>query len=85
MSDDGWTYVIAHKEWKKLLHNSSQEIKVRKCERNNPASTKINAEGGVGLAPNTEQKFPAAHGTPHRTDLHVQPMEEPMVEQVEVT
>ena len=71
---------------------------VRKCERNNSADTKVNAEGGGGGAPGAGAEIPlqpvekamVRQAVPLQpmedaggTDIHLQPMEDPMPEQVD--
>ena len=68
------------------------------CESNNPADTQVSAEGGAGGAPGTGAEIPLqpvvktmvrqavplqpveVHGG---ADTHLQPMEDPMPEQVD--
>ena len=47
---------------KKILHNGilQQEGGVRRCERNNSAATKANAEGGEEVLQAPEQRFPCS-------------------------
>ncbi|CAM9181305.1 unnamed protein product, partial [Bubo scandiacus] len=70
---------------------------VRMCERNNSADTKVNEGGGGGGAPGARAEIPLQpmvqpmvrqlcpvpmelHGG---ADLHLQPMEDPTLEQVD--
>ncbi|GAB0186021.1 zinc finger and BTB domain-containing protein 5 [Grus japonensis] len=62
-----------------MLHSSSWERGVRICERNNYADTKASEEGGGGDAPGALQPVEVHGGA----DMHLQPMEDPMPEQVE--
>ncbi|KAK4830727.1 hypothetical protein QYF61_013177 [Mycteria americana] len=83
----------------KLLCNSSQKRGVRICERNNSADTKVTEEGGGGGAPGpgaeislqpmvktmVRQAFPLQPMEVHGgADIHLQHMEDPMPEQVDV-
>ncbi|GAB0205629.1 hypothetical protein GRJ2_003028500 [Grus japonensis] len=72
---------------------------VRRCERNSPADTEVSEEGGGGGAPDARAEIPLqplekttvrqavplqpmeVHGG---ADIHLQPMKDPMPEQVEV-
>ena len=71
---------------------------MRICERNNSADTKVSEEGGGGGAPGARAEIPLqpmgktmvrqavplqpmeVHGG---ADIHLQPMEDPMLEQVD--
>ena len=70
---------------------------VRTCKRNNPADTKVSEEGGGGGAPGAgaeiplqpvvktmvRQVVPLQPREVHRgADIHLQPMENPTLEQV---
>ncbi|KAK4831110.1 LOW QUALITY PROTEIN: hypothetical protein QYF61_015413 [Mycteria americana] len=87
------------KKRKKLLWNSSQKRGVRICERNNSADTKVSEGGGGGGAPGTGAELPlqlmvktmVRQAVPLRrmevnggADLHLQPVEDPTLEQVDV-
>jgi len=51
INDSGNASVITYlRRGKKLLGNGIRERRVRRCERNNPADTKISEEGGEGDA-----------------------------------
>ncbi|GAB0205881.1 acid sphingomyelinase-like phosphodiesterase 3b [Grus japonensis] len=71
---------------------------VRRCERNNPADTKVSAEGGGGRAPGTRAEIPlqplektmVRQAVPLQpmeghggADIHLQLVEDPTPEQVE--
>jgi len=79
--------------------NSSQGRQVKLCERNNSANTTVSEEGGAGGAPGVGAEIPlqpmekttVRQAVPmqpmdvHRgTDTHLQPVENPMLEQVNV-
>ncbi|KAJ7415730.1 protein pxr1-like [Willisornis vidua] len=70
---------------------------VRICESNNSADTRVSEEGGAGDAPGAGADSPAAHGAAHdetavplqpmeihgRAEIHLQPLEDSVLEQVE--
>ncbi|KAK4818645.1 hypothetical protein QYF61_016616 [Mycteria americana] len=58
---------------------------VRICERNNSADTKVSEEGGEGGAPRVTAEIPLQPMEVHSgADIHLQPVEDPMPEQVDV-
>ncbi|CAM9633173.1 unnamed protein product, partial [Bubo scandiacus] len=72
---------------------------VRICERNNPADTKVSEEGGGGGIPGAREEIPlqpmvqtlVRQIVPLQpmevnggADLHLQPMEDPMLDQVDI-
>jgi len=82
----------------KLLQNSSQEKGVRICKRNNSADTKVGVEGGGVGAPCTRADIllqPTEKSMVRQivslqpmevnsiAHIHLQPMEDPMLEQVD--
>jgi len=82
-----------------MLCNSIWEREVKKCERNRPAATRVSEEGGGGGAPGAGSELPLqpvmktmvrqavalqpmeVHGG---ADIHLQPVEDPMLEEVAV-
>ncbi|GAB0176617.1 anoctamin-4 [Grus japonensis] len=97
-STSGITYLKEGGRGGKLLWKSSQKRGVRMCERNNSADTKVSAEGGGGGAPGTRVEIPlqplektiVRQAVPLQpmevhsgADIHLQPVEDPMLEQVE--
>jgi len=53
-------------------------------ERNNSADTKVSEEGGGGGVPGTRAEIPLQPVVVHSgADIHLQPMEDPMLEQVD--
>ncbi|GAB0179334.1 acid sphingomyelinase-like phosphodiesterase 3b [Grus japonensis] len=79
-------------------HQFQPERGVRRCERNNSADTKVSEEGGGGGAPGAGAEIPlqpvektmVRQAVPRQpmevhggADSHLQPMEDPMPEQVD--
>ncbi|GAB0176179.1 epimerase family protein SDR39U1 [Grus japonensis] len=69
ISHSGSTSGITELRRGKIAAQQQPERRVRICERNNPADTKISAEGGGGGAPGT------------RAEIPLQPLEKTMVRQ----
>ena len=80
-----------------MLHNSNWDTEVRICERNNLADPKVSEEGGGGDAPGAGAEIPlqpvvktmVRQAVPLQpmevhsgADIHLQPMEDPTLEQV---
>ncbi|GAB0207606.1 AN1-type zinc finger protein 5-like [Grus japonensis] len=96
INNGGSASVITYlRRGKKLLHNSSWKRGARIRERNNYADTKVSEGGGGGDAPGARAEIPLqqtmvklavplqpmeVHGG---ADIHLQPVEDPMPEQVE--
>jgi len=72
---------------------------VRRCERNNSADSKVRQDGGTGDAPGAGGEIPLQPvmktmvrqavplqpmGVHSQADIHLQPMEDPMLEQVDI-
>jgi len=84
--------VITHlrRRKKKLLWNSSQKRRVRICERNNYADTRVSEEGREGGSSDAGEEIPlqSVEKTIVRQTVPLQPMEvnsgaDPMLEQVD--
>ncbi|KAM9591242.1 uncharacterized protein ACIBXB_006115 [Morphnus guianensis] len=84
---------------KNAVKQQLEERGVRICERNNPADTKVSEEGGGGGAPGAEAEIPlqpvvktmVRQVVPLQpmevnggADIHLQPLEDPTPEQVDV-
>ena len=82
-----------------MLHNRNWKRGVRICERNNSADTEVGEEGGGGGAPGTRAEIPlqpmvkptVKQAVPLQAmevnggaDIHLQPVEDPTWEQVDV-
>ncbi|KAK4821754.1 hypothetical protein QYF61_000815 [Mycteria americana] len=100
ISDSGSASVITYlRRGEKKPAQLQSKRGVGICERNNSAGTKVSEEGGGGGAPDTRAEIPLqplvktmvrqavplqpmeVHGG---ADIHLQPMEDPMPEQVDV-
>ncbi|GAB0176471.1 hypothetical protein GRJ2_000112300 [Grus japonensis] len=97
ISDGGSTSGVTElRRGKKHQEQLQTERGVRRCERNNPADTKVSEEGGRGGAPGTKAEIPlqpiektmVRQAVPLQpmevnggADIHLQPVEDPMLEQ----
>ncbi|GAB0183081.1 acid sphingomyelinase-like phosphodiesterase 3b [Grus japonensis] len=82
-----------------MQQQSQPERGVTRCERNNSADTKVSEEGGAGGGPGTGAEIPlqqpmektmVRQAVPLQpmeddggADIHLQPLEDPMLEQVD--
>ncbi|PKU39468.1 protein pxr1-like [Limosa lapponica baueri] len=98
ISDSGSASGITYLRWRKNAVQQQPEREVRICERNSPADTKDSEEGAGGGAPGVRAEIPlqpvvktmVRQAVPLQpmegnggTDIHLQPMEDPTLEQVD--